>query len=210
MIDRSVVTVLVADDHPVFRLGLAMALRQFGFGRVVEAVDGNEALRACLHDDVDVAVLDVKMPELNGLDVVRVVRACDFAQHAPRFVVMSAFDQPAVVKAGADLHVDAFLGKETSPERLAVVIDRVLEGGIAGGDGVTKIGVEALTPRERDVLRLLCTGHPTKAIASSLGLSPETVKDHLTRLYAKLDVHDRAAAVDAAHRLGWVTLADLS
>ena len=209
MIDRSIATVLVADDHPVFRLGLAMALRQFGYGTVMEAEEGIGALRACIDGNVDVAVLDVKMPGMNGLDVIRAIRASNVGR-CPRFIVMSAFDQPAVVKAGADLHVDAFLGKETSPERLAAVIDRVLGGQSASGNRSPQAGVEALTPRERDVLRLLCMGHPTKSIASSLDLSPETVKDHLARLYAKLGARDRAAAVDAAHRLGWVTLADLT
>ena len=209
MIDRSTVTVLVADDHPVFRLGLAMALRQFGFGEVVEAEDGTGALRACVEREVDIAVLDVKMPGMSGLDVVRSLRG-SMSAHRPRFIVMSAFDQPAVVKAGADLHVDAFLGKETSPDQLALVIDRVLGGSVARRVAAANVAVETLTAREREVLRLLCMGRSTKAIASSLGLSPETVKDHLTRLYTKLEVRDRAAAVDAAHRLGWVTLADLN
>ena len=209
MIDRSVATVLVADDHPVFRLGLAMALRQFGFGTVLEAEDGIGALRACRAGSVDVAVLDVKMPGMNGLDVIRAIRTSD-ADRRPRFIVMSAFDQPAVVKAGADLQVDAFLGKETSPERITEVIDRALGGRSVSRDRAMQAGVEALTPRERDVLRLLCMGHPTKSIASALDVSPETVKDHLARLYAKLGARDRAAAVDAAHRLGWVTLADLT
>ena len=209
MIDRSVATILVADDHPVFRLGLAMALRQFGFGTVLEAEDGIGALRACRAGSVDVAVLDVKMPGMNGLDVIRAIRTSD-ADRRPRFIVMSAFDQPAVVKAGADLQVDAFLGKETSPERITEVIDRALGGRSVSRDRATQAGVEALTPRERDVLRLLCMGHPTKSIASALDVSPETVKDHLARLYAKLGARDRAAAVDAAHRLGWVTLADLT
>ena len=209
MIDRSVATILVADDHPVFRLGLAMALRQFGFGTVLEAEDGIGALRACRAGSVDVAVLDVKMPGMNGLDVIRAIRTSD-ADRRPRFIVMSAFDQPAVVKAGADLQVDAFLGKETSPERITEVIDRALGGRSVSRDRAMQAGVEALTPRERDVLRLLCMGHPTKSIASALDVSPETVKDHLARLYAKLGARDRAAAVDAAHRLGWVTLADLT
>ena len=186
-----------------------MALRQFGFGVVIEAEDGRQALSACARGGVDVAVLDVKMPGMNGLDVIRALRSSE-AHPVPRFIVISAFDQPAVVKAGADLQVDAFLGKETSPEQLAVVIDRSMSGSAVRGAGAGTAGLEALTPRERDVLRLLCMGRPTKAIASSLEVSPETIKDHLTRLYAKLGVRDRAAAVDAAHRLGWVTLADLS
>lgn len=208
MIDRSQLRVLVADDHPVFRLGLALALRQFGIGKVLEASDGPEALLACTEDLVDVAVLDVKMPGLNGLEVVRRVRSAN-PTTSVRFIVMSAFDQPAVVKAGADLRVDAFLGKETSPDRLVAVIDQVMTGMQPGRGRAVVTAVEELTLRERDVLRLLCMGHPTKAIATMLGLSPETVKDHLARLYGKLDVRDRAAAVDAAHRLGWVTLAEL-
>jgi two-component system, NarL family, nitrate/nitrite response regulator NarL len=206
---RSSLKVLVADDHPVFRLGLGMALRQLGFGHVVEAEDGEAALRACADGLVDIAVLDVKMPRMNGLEVIRAAREAAPAGIAPPiFIIMSAFDQPAVVKAGGDLEIGAFLGKETTPGRLAAVIDSLVAGRSVGRQA-DSLRLEELTRRERQVLRLLCLGKPTKAIAAALELSTETAKDHLTRVYAKLGVRERAAAVAAAHRLGWTTLLDL-
>ena len=204
---RADVDVLIADDHPVFRLGLALALRQLGFGRVVAVEDGEQAVQACEMESFDVVILDVKMPRMNGFDVVRALKSGrGVSPTEPKIVIMSAFEQPAVLRAGAELGVDSYVGKEIEPVRLAVLIDALLQG---KARTTTSPSTTPLTSRERQVLHHLCRGCSTKAIASVLEISPETVKDHLANLYAKLDVRDRAAAVHVAHQLGWVALDDL-
>jgi two-component system, NarL family, nitrate/nitrite response regulator NarL len=209
---RADTRVLVADDHPVFRRGLALALSDLGFGRVDAVEDGEQVLKACEMQSYDVVVLDVKMPHLNGLEVARCLRAASTgSMPGPKVIIMSAFDQPALIRAGTQMGVDAYLTKVAEPARLATLIDALVEGTASPptSGSTSSPGIELLTQRERQVLHHLCKGLSAKAIGSALDISPETVRDHLTRLYAKLNVRDRAAAVDVAHRLGWVALEDL-
>ena len=207
-VDRSKLYVLVADDHPMYRLGLAHALRSLGFGQVDEAVDGQHAVELAMGRRIDAVILDLWMPRLNGVDAARSISRSDASGHvAPVIVMLTTFDKPAVVAAAVEAGVVAFVGKETEPEALARLVDDLLER-----RGTTKIATPELphlTPREADVLRHLVSGMSVKEMAQALGISPETVKVHLGRLYGKLEVNDRVAAIGAARRLGWAVLDEI-
>lgn len=207
-VDRSKLYVLVADDHPMYRLGLAHALRSLGFGQVDEAVDGQHAVELAMGRRIDAVILDLWMPRLNGVDAARSISRSDASGHvAPVIVMLTTFDKPAVVAAAVEAGVVAFVGKETEPEALARLIDDLLER--RGSRFIATPELPYLTPREAEVLRLLVAGVTAKEMAQVLGISPETVKDHLGSLYGKLGVNDRVAAIGAARRFGWVVLDEI-
>ncbi len=208
MAERSEVRVLIADDHPMFRLGLAMALRSLGFNHVDEAVDGQHAVDLNRGRSYDVVLLDLRMPRLNGVEAARRIVASG-GDRPPVVVMLSTFDEPAVISAAREAGVRAVLGKETEPAELAMRIDRfVAEPG--GSEMDPTPPVPTLSIREEQVLRRLVAGASTKDIATDLDISIETVKDHLGRLYAKMDARDRISVVAAARRLGWILLDELS
>lgn len=205
---RAELRILIADDHPMYRLGLAMALRSLGFGQVDEAIDGQHAADLAHGRAYDVVLLDLRMPRLNGVDAARrIVGSVPDGRPTPVIIMLSTFEEPAVVAAAAGAGATAFLGKETEPEHLARRIDELV------GSEARRLqppsDLPDLSPREFEVLRRLVTGATGKAIAAELGISPETVKHHVNRLYAKLGVSDRVSAVQAARKYGWVVLDEI-
>jgi len=196
---RSAVRVLVVDDHPLFRMGLVMALRSEGFEVVGEAENGRQAVERCRHGEVDVVLLDVRMPELDGVAACRAITA---EPGAPLAVMLTTFDEPAVIQAARQAGATAYLSKETEPRELARVLRSVLAD--PERDWMPKVSLPDLTPREGEVLRWLAQGLSNKAIAARLGLSPDTVKDHLENVYRKLEVRDRVSALRKAAELGLV------
>ncbi len=187
--------ILIADDHPLFRLGLSMALSDEGFDVVAEASNGREAVERS--DGVDVVVLDVKMPELDGIEACRVIAA---RERAPLVVMLSTFEEPAIVQAARDAGASAYLSKDTAPRELAQMLRSILAQPDASW--MPAVELPSLTPREADVLRLLARGLANKAIARSLEISPETVKEYMKELFRKLGVRDRLNAVRRAGELG--------
>jgi two-component system, NarL family, nitrate/nitrite response regulator NarL len=190
----------------MFRLGLVLALRSLGFANVDEAVDGLHAVDLCRGRSYDAVLLDLKMPRMNGIEAARAIASRDPSVEAPSIIVMTTYGEPAVIKAAMEAGAAAFLGKETEPEELARCIDDLLAG---RRRVVPHHGVPELSSRESDVLRLLLAGTSTKEMASLLGISADTVKDHLGRIYAKLGVFERVSAVNEARRLGLVLLDEL-
>ena len=188
---------LVVDDHPLFRMGLVMALRSEGFEVVGEAENGRQAVERCRHGEVDVVLLDVRMPELDGVAACRAITA---EPGAPLAVMLTTFDEPAVIQAARQAGATAYLSKETEPRELARVLRSVLAD--PERDWMPKVSLPDLTPREGEVLRWLAQGLSNKAIAARLGLSPDTVKDHLENVYRKLEVRDRVSALRKAAELG--------
>lgn len=191
--------VLIADDHPLFRVGLAHALRARGFDVVAEAEHGAHALELVRTHPPDIALLDVKMPVLDGIETCRRLRALP---DGPRVVMLTTFEEPAIVAAARDAGAVAYLSKETEPARLADALERIVAE--PGGNWMPPVELPELTGRERQTLALAAEGLTNKQIASRLGIGSETVKDHLASLYRKLDVRDRMSAVREAERLGLV------
>ena len=200
---------LVADDHPVFRLGLTMALTSLGFGTVVEATDGHHAVELARNRHFDVVILDVRMPRKNGIDAARAIgdQCRTSGASVPVIVMLTTYEEPAVVERAVAAGAAAFYSKETEPKSLALAIDRLLVGDETMG--LPNVELPDLSPRERDVLQLLVAGSSVKAMAGALGISVDTVKDHVARVYAKLDVNDRVGAVNAARRFGWTVLGEI-
>ena len=204
-------TVVVADDHPVFRDGLVRALRSRPEFEVVgEAGDGREALRVIRETSPAVALLDVKMPGLDGTQVTHAVRRDGLPT---RVVLVSAHAPSELIYRAIALGAAAFLPKESSREEICDTVAAV-------GRGETRLTPEiqaelvrqiqmrevterpALSASEREVLAFIAEGMSGPDIAAALHLSPATVKTHLQNLYEKLGVSDRAAAVARAMREG--------
>ncbi|GGR05142.1 response regulator transcription factor [Deinococcus ruber] len=190
---------VIADDHPLFLMGLGYALRDQGFEVLAQASDGLSALSACLKYAPDAALLDVKMPGMTGIEV-----CARLKRDAPHVVsiLITTFSEPAIVQAARDAGARGYVSKETPPDELA----RQLRDIVARPDinRLPQVNVPRLTPRETDVLPLLAQGYSNKEIARSLGVSPDTIKDHLARLYTKLDAGDRTQAVSRARTLGLI------
>jgi two-component system nitrate/nitrite response regulator NarL len=203
MHDGTRVRVYVADDHPVFRDGVVLALdRRPDFEVVGEADDGRTALDEIRVLAPDVALLDVKMPGLDGHAVLRAIRRDDLPT---RVVLLSAMvlapDQRAGVAAGAL----AYLSKELDRDAICEAVAAAGRGERLQLDVAEPISERPLlSPRELEVLRLTAGGQSAPAIGRELHLSRETVKTHLKNLYEKLGVSDRAAAVAEGMRRGLV------
>lgn len=191
--------VLVVDDHPLFRMGLVLALTADAFEVVGEAENGRQAVERCRHRSVDVVLLDVRMPEMDGVSACRAIRA---EPDAPLVVMLTTFEEPAVVEAARAAGATAYLSKETEPRELARMIRAVLAE--PERDWLPTVELPDLTPREGQVLTLLAEGLTNKAIAARLGVSPDTVKDHLENVYRKLEVRDRVSALRRGTDLGLV------
>jgi two-component system, NarL family, nitrate/nitrite response regulator NarL len=206
------VRVVLADDHPIYREGLARAIKERPELQLAgEAKDGREALELIQRDQPDVAVLDVRMPDLEGPQVLHAINR-DRIPIAVVFLSAHLDGDTAyrVVAEGAS----AFLSKHADRAEICEAIARVARGEIvlapevqAGlAREIAARGVDAqgpdLTSREAEVLRLIADGLSTPEIARRIHLSPPTVKGHLQSLYEKLGVSDRAAAVAEAMRRG--------
>lgn len=205
------VRVVVGDDHPLFREGVVRALTSSGeIDVVAEAEDGTTALAAIKEHRPAVALLDHQMP---GLDGAQVAAAVVRDELPTRVLLLSAHDESAVVYQAIQDGAAGFLPKEsTRAEIVAAVLqcarghDVISPALAAGLAGEIRRRAEptgpVLSPREREILNLIAAGRTIPAMASQLFLAPSTVKTHVQRLYEKLEVGDRAAAVAEAMRRG--------
>lgn len=205
------VRVVVADDHPVFREGLVRALDAHESLEVVgEAEDGAAALELIRKHRPDVALLDHQMPELNGADVAAAV----VRESLPtRVLLVSANHDAAVVYHALQQGAAGYLSKESPrTEIVAAVLDCARGHDVVAPKLASALAVEirrraqpaaqSLSSREREVLSMIGQGLTVAAIAKELYLAPSTVKTHVQRLYEKLGVTGRAAAVAEAMRRG--------
>lgn len=205
--------VLLADDHPVVRQGIRALLEQHGFAVVAEAADGREAVDLAQRMRPDVAVLDVAMPLLNGLDAARVI--CKSCPETRVVALTVLIDSPRVLQALRD-GVRGFVNKTQAAEDLFRAIHEVVRGGMYVSPGASRAVADAfrtaagelrdpLTVREREVLQLVAESKSTKQIAALMNISVKTVEFHRTRMMEKLDIHDTAGLVRYAIRQGLVT-----
>jgi two-component system, NarL family, nitrate/nitrite response regulator NarL len=205
------VRVVVGDDHPIFRDGLVRALSSSGSVNVVgEADDGPTALELIKTHQPDVALLDYRMPGMDGTQVAAAIRRSGWPT---RVLLISAQDESEIVYQAIQEGAAGFLPKEaTRAEIVSAVLD------CAGGRHVVSpalvghlaseirrraaVTAPTLSKREREVLQRIGRGQSIPTIAAELYLAPSTVKTHVQRLYEKLGVSDRAAAVAKAMRQG--------
>lgn len=207
------VTVVVADDHPLYRDGVVRALRASGQVEVVaEAGDGRTALDEIVRHQPAVALLDYKLPELDGVAVTNAVVRDGLPT---RVLLVSAFTDSGVVYRALETGAAGFVSKEARREQIVDAVlacargENVVPPDVAAGL-VSEIRLRrqddtpALTPREQEILRLIAEGRSLPEIARELFLGLTTVKTHVQHLYEKLGVSDRAAAVASAMRRGLI------
>jgi len=203
----------VADDHPLYREAVVRAvLARPEFELVGQAADGRAALGAIREDRPDIAVVDVEMPSLGGVEVVRAVNRDALAT---RVVLLSAHLESDTVYSAVAEGVRGYLPKAWPAERICnalvavargeLVLPNEIQAGLAAAiRSNAGPGRVHLTPREHDVLLGLADGKTAPTIAQDLHVSTATVKTHLKTLYEKLGVSDRAAAVAEAMRNGLI------
>ena len=204
--------ILLADDHVVVRQGLKALLEREGFDIVAEASDGREASRLARDLSPDVAILDIAMPLLNGIETGRAIaRRCP----SVRTIALTVHTENHYVLAALEAGFSGYVLKSQAAAQLVRAIQEVSRGAVYLSPGVSRAVVEAslrktsspkdpLTDREREVLQLVAEGRTTKQIAKLLGVSAKTAESHRTRIMAKLRIHETAGLVRYAIRQGFI------
>ncbi len=215
------IRLLLVDDQEMIRIGLRGILgRHDPFEIVAEAADGLGAVEALASQPVDVVLMDIRMPGIDGVEATRRIRQRWSAEEV-RVVMLTTFEQDANVLAALRAGANAFLSKAAGPKELIAAIEEVAAGGGAlspaaaamlidrvKDEPATVVDAEmtarfdALTPRERDVVLNMMTGLDVDAIAADRFLSPFTVKTHANRAMTKVGARDRAQLVAFAYRGG--------
>ena len=206
------IRVVLADDHQLVRQGLKALLEREGFQVAGEASDGQEALRLVPNVCPDVAILDISMPILNGLDAAR-----ELKKSSPRTktILLTQHDEDQYVTEALRAGVRGYVLKNQAATDLVHAIQQVCRGEIYLSPSISRTVVEAflsktalptdpLTSRERQILQLIGEGKSSKEIAALLGISIKTAESHRTRLMRKLDIHELASLVRYAIRRGLV------
>jgi two-component system response regulator NreC len=206
------VRVVLADDHILVRQGLKSLLEREGFQVAGEASDGQEAVQQVVQHQPDIAILDISMPTLNGVEAAR-----NLARLAPKtkVILLTQHNEDQYISGAIDAGVRGYVLKSQAANDLVRAIQQVSRGDVYLSPGVSAALMDAvrskserpadpLTPRERQVLQLIAEGKSTKDVASLLGISVKTAESHRTRLMQKLDIHETASLVLYAVRRGIV------
>jgi DNA-binding NarL/FixJ family response regulator len=212
-----VIRVLLADDQALVRAGFRMILgAEPGLEVVGEAGDGSEAVSLARELDPDVVLMDVRMPNMDGIEATR--RVVD-GESAPRVLVLTTFDLDEYVYEALRAGASGFLLKDAPEHQLIAGIRIVADGGsmfapavtrrlierFAGARQSTPPQLDGLTDRELEVLKLVARGESNAEIAATLVVSEHTVKTHVAHILRKLDLRDRVQAVVLAYEAGVVT-----
>jgi two-component system response regulator NreC len=204
--------VLLADDHEIVRQGLRTLLEREGFNVVAEAADGREAVRFAQNLRLDVAVLDLTMPSLNGIDAAKEIfrvspktRVIVLTMHMEDQYVLQALRAGITgyvlkTKAAADL-VQAINEVSRGMTYLSPAVSRTV---VQAALDKTEVPTDPLTSRERQVLQLIAEGKTTKELAAVLGVTFKTAESHRSRIMEKLDIHETATLVRYAIRQGHI------
>jgi len=204
------IRILLADDHMMVRQGIRALLEKEGFEVVAEAMDGRDAVRLAEKVKPDVAVLDIAMPLLNGIDAAREIRR---VSPRTKTTLLTVHEENQYVVEALRAGVTGYVVKTKAAEDLVKAIREVSQGAVYMSPGVSREAVRAyldgtepssdgLTPREREVLQLVAEGKTTKEVAAVLGISVKTAESHRSRIMEKLDIHETASLVRYAIRLG--------
>lgn len=208
---------MIVDDHPMLRAIIRMACEERASLKVVgEASDGEEAVELCRQEKPDVIVLDLGLPRLDGLDVIRRIRG---EGHDPRVLVLTGSDDPKHLYDSIRERVAGYLDKGAALEKIGELIEEVARGesliteqqqqiaisqlgtlikDLRQGEKITAL----LTPREIEVLHAIAEGSSTVQMARRFGVSPRTIESHISKLYRKLGANNRLAALSKARSLG--------
>lgn len=217
------ITVLIADDQAMVRAGFAAILSaQPGISVVGEAADGAEAVAEARRLRPDVVVMDIRMPQLNGIDATRELQTPPrSSDYVPRVLMLTTFDIDDYVFDALKAGASGFLLKDSLPDELVTAVRVVARGEALLAPSVTRRLIEEfaehsnrpplsstrladLTEREREVLILVAQGQANSEIAVALFIAEQTVKTHVSKILAKLRVRDRAQAVVVAYETGLV------
>ena len=203
------IRILLIDDHFVVRMGLVAALStESDFDIVGEAGTAAQAAAIVLEKDIDVAVLDWRMPESHGAETIKTLRS---APHPPRVLVYSAHAAEEDVFLAINAGAHSYLEKTVSRSEIVAAIRDVYKGrqhlpkNIAD-KLVARIGRSELSPRETQVLGYIAKGMSNKEIAEALGITPGTAKLHVLHIFTKLEVHDRSQAIANALSRGLIQM----
>jgi DNA-binding NarL/FixJ family response regulator len=220
-----VTTVVIADDQELVRTGFAMILGAAGITVAGQAADGLEAVALARKLRPDVVLMDIRMPNLDGLAATRRILAAKpttAAGEPTRIIILTTFDLDQYVYEALSAGASGFLLKDVSATHLAAAVRLVVTGDALLAPAITKRLVEryarqhashpdtqhqlaGLTARELEVLRLVARGLNNREIAAQLQLSEATVKTHVTHILTKLDLRDRIQAVVLAYESGLVS-----
>lgn len=226
-LDMDEITIIVVDDHPLFRQGVINTLAlEAGFRIIGEAANGMEALELIRRVKPDVAILDINLPDINGQQVTHYINQDSLPT---RVLLLTAYDDSEQVRHAAWAGARGYCSKDVNPAWLKQTVLEITKGNYVMGDRVmTRQEFEAwlaeetmkaqrlyskpgapfypLSKREMEVLGYIVRGLSNKEIACSLHISPQTVKNHITSILRKFGVEDRTQAVVYALRHGWVRL----
>ena len=203
---------LLADDHTLVRQGLRAFLERQGFEVVGEAANGHEALRIAVKEQPNVAIMDISMPLLNGVDAAREMKKS--AQNT-KVIMLTKHEEDRYVTEALQAGVRGYVLKSQVANDLVHAIEEVCRGSVYLSPGISRAVVGAylsktdgpadpLSARERQVLQLVGEGKSTKEVAQQLGVSVKTVESHRARLMRKLEIHEKASLVRYAIRRGLV------
>ncbi|WP_338778912.1 response regulator transcription factor [Streptomyces sp. DG1A-41] len=219
--DQPPLRAVIADDQALVRTGFKMILAADGIEVTAEAADGAEAVAAVRQTRPDVVLMDIRMPEMDGIEATRRIIG-DASPDGTRVIILTTYDLDHYVYAALTAGASGFLLKDVTPEHLVSALRLVQTGDALLAPTITRRLIErfahhdepqtiaphrdlsGLTPRELEVLRLLATGLSNAELASRLFLSPTTVKSHVGRILSKLDLRDRVQAVVFAYETGLI------
>jgi DNA-binding NarL/FixJ family response regulator len=212
---------VIADDQALVRGGFRMILSASGIDVVAEVADGKQAVAAVSEHRPDVVLMDIRMPEMDGIESTRRILADPVAEQT-RIIILTTFDLDEYVYAALRAGASGFLLKDVSPEQLVAAVMLVRSGDALLAPSITRRLVErfapqsrasavvehrdmsTLTPREVEVMRLLARGLSNAELASELYVSEATAKTHVARKLTKLNLRDRVQAVVLAYETGFV------
>jgi two-component system, NarL family, response regulator DegU len=205
------VRVLIVDDHAAVREGLRRSLETYGLNIVGEAGDGAAALQATAELRPDVVLMDVALPDSDGVEVTRRLVA---ANPGTQVVMLTMFGDRPTVSAAIEAGATGYLVKDCTTAEIASVINSVATGDTALSSGIAETMLRVartsadplISARELEVLQLVAEGASTADVAAKLYISAKTVKNHLANIYQKLEANDRTQAVLQGLRMGIIRL----
>ncbi|MCU1396763.1 MAG: LuxR family transcriptional regulator [Ilumatobacteraceae bacterium] len=214
--------VVIADDQALVRSGFRMILAANEIQVVAEASTGQEAIDAVRRERPDVVLMDIRMPEMDGLEATRRIMADPTATEPPRIIILTTFDLDQYVYTALAAGASGFLLKDVTPEHLVAAVRLIKSGDALLSPTITRRLVQrfarepaepspihrdlaTLTARELEVLSALALGLSNAELATRLFLSEATVKTHVARILAKLNLRDRVQAVVVAYETGLIT-----